>query len=206
MPTVGGDYTRAHNVSADGRVVVGVDAALTGLWRGVKWVDGRRELIQGPIGEVVSAWAVNHDGTVIAGSGCTVDLPRQPPSAWSWTATGGVRCHTAEPPAWVRWVRGNNYNTYIYATSDDGRVMGGNMGFDLAAGEEESVLWFDGEPTYLRDYLRDNGYPDAFRDDANTGRITGISPDGRVIVGHNGGFFGAINRWGFIVILPELAK
>ena len=78
-------------VSADGHVVVGIDAALTGLWRGVKWVDGKHELIQGPLGEVVSAWAVNRDGTVIGGSGCTVDLPNQPPSAWSWTATGGVR-------------------------------------------------------------------------------------------------------------------
>jgi uncharacterized membrane protein len=204
MPTQDGTYTRAHNVSADGRVVVGVDSALSGLWRGVKWVDGRQEFIRGPLGNVVSAWAVNHDGMVIAGSGCTFDLPRQPPSAWRWTASGGVTCHTAEPPPWVRWVRGNSYNTYIYAVSDDGRVMGGNIQFDLAAGDEESVVWFDGEPVYLRDYLRANGYPDAFEDHANTGRITAISPDGRVLVGHNGGLFGAINRNGFIVILPEL--
>jgi hypothetical protein len=31
-----------------------------------------------------------------------------------------------------------------------------------------------------------------------------VSPDGRVLVGHNRGLFGAVNRWGFIVILPEL--
>jgi uncharacterized membrane protein len=206
MPTQGGDYTRAHAVSADGRVVVGIDAATTGLWRGVKWVDGRGEFIQGPLGNVVSAWAVNRDGTVIAGSGCTVDLPNQPPSGWSWTAAGGTRCHTAEPPPWVRWVRGNNYNTYIYAVSDDGRVMGGDIQFDVAAGDEESVIWFDGEPVYLRDYLRSHGYPDAFQDHANTGRITAVSPDGRVIVGHNGGVFGAVNRNGFILILPELDR
>ena len=209
MPTQGGDYTRAHNVSADGRVVVGIDAALTGTWRGVKWVDGRHEFIQGPLGNVVSAWAVNHDGTVIAGSGCTVDLPRQLPSAWRWTASGGVTCHTAgDPPPWVRWLIGvgNFYNTYIYAVSDDGRVMGGNIQFNIAAGDEEAVLWFDGEPVFLRDYLRANGYPDAFEGHANTGRITGVSPDGRVIVGHNGGPFGAINRYGYIVILPELGK
>lgn len=204
MPTQGGDYTRAHAVSADGRVIVGIDAALTGLWRGVKWTDGRHELIRGPIGEVVSAWAVNRDGTLIAGSGCTVDLPNQPPTAWSWTSAGGVKCHTAEPPLWVRWVRGFNYNNYVRAVSDDGRVMGGDIEFDIAAGEEESVIWFDGEPVYLRDYLRDRGYPDAFEGHANTGRITGVSPDGRVLVGHNGGPFGAINRYGFIVILPEL--
>jgi uncharacterized membrane protein len=206
MPSQGGDYTRAHGVSADGRVVVGIDAALSGTWRGVKWVDGRHEFILGPLGNVVSAWAVNRDGTVIAGSGCTYDLPNQPPTSWSWTAAGGVKCHTAEPPAWVRWVRGNNYNNYIYAVSDDGRVMGGAIHFDIAAGEEESVMWFDGEPVYLRDYLRSHGYPDAFQDHANTGRITAVSPDGRVLVGHNGGLFGAINRNGFIVVLPEPAK
>jgi hypothetical protein len=76
----------------------------------------------------------------------------------------------------VRWVRGFNYNTYIYAVSDDGRVMGGDIQFDTAAGEEESVLWFDGEPVFLRDYLRDHGYPDAFKDHFNTGRITAVSP------------------------------
>ena len=129
----------------------------TGLWRGIKWVDGAHEFIQGPLGEVVSAWAVNRDGTVIAGSGCTVDLPNQPPTGWSWTATGGVECHTAVPPRWVPWIFGNsnNYNTYIRAVSDDGRVMGGDIEFDTAAGDEESVIWFDGEPVYLRDYLRD---------------------------------------------------
>jgi len=104
----------------------------------------------------------------------------------------------------VRWARGFNYNTYIYAVSDDGRVMGGAIHFDIAAGEEESVVWFDGEPVFLRDYLRSNGYPDAFEGHFNTGRITAISPDGRTIVGHNGGVFGAVNRNGFIVILPEL--
>jgi uncharacterized membrane protein len=207
MPTSDGNYTRAHTVSADGHVVVGIDAAPYGTWRGVKWVDGKEEFILGPLGNTVSAWAVNRDGSVIAGSGCTVDLPNQPPTAWSWTADGGVKCHTAEPPRWVPWIFGNNdfnYNTYIYATSDDGRVLGGNIQFDIAAGDEESVLWFDGEPVYLRDYLRGHGYPDAFEGHANTGRITAISPDGRVIVGHNGGPFGAVNRYGFIVILPEL--
>jgi len=209
MPTQGGQYTRAHAVSADGRVVVGIDAATTGLWRGVKWVDGKQEFIKGPLGNVVSAWAVNRDGTVIVGSGCTVDLPLQPPTGWSWTAKGGVECHTAgDPPPWVRWVigLGNSYNTYINAVSDDGRVMGGDIQFDTAQGDEESVVWFDGEAVYLRDYLRDHGYPDAFDGHFNTGRITGVSADGRVIVGHNGGPFGAINRYGFIVILPELGQ
>jgi uncharacterized membrane protein len=95
---------------------------------------------------------------------------------------------------------------YIRAVSDDGRVMGGSIDFNLADGETESVVWFDGEPVFLRDYLRSHGYPDAFEGHNNTGLITAISPDGRVIVGTNGGLLGPANDNGFIVILPELGK
>jgi hypothetical protein len=70
-----------------------------------------------------------------------------------------------------------------------------------ARGETVAI---DGELVFLRDYLHSHGYPGAFEGHFNTGRIIGISPDGRTIVGHNGGPFGSINRYGFIVILPEL--
>jgi uncharacterized membrane protein len=199
-----GQATRADAISADGRVIVGYQEGTFLAAEGVKWVDGRKEAIRGPLGPVGFARAVNRDGTLIAGTACTADLPDQPPAAWAWTAAGGVECFPVEAPAWVRWARGFGYNTYIYAVSDDGRVMGGAIQFDTAAGEEESVLWFDGDPIFLRDYLRTHGYADAFEGHANTGRITAVSPDGRVIVGHNGGVFGAVNRNGFIVILPEL--
>jgi uncharacterized membrane protein len=201
-----GRVTRADAISADGRVIVGYQQGTITAAEGVKWVDGRQEAIRGPLGPVGFARAVNRDGTVIAGTACTPDLPNQPPTAFAWTAAGGVQCYPVEAPLWVRWARGFSYNTYIYAVSDDGRVMGGAIQFDVAAGEEESVVWLDGEPIFLRDYLISNGYPDAFEGHFNTGRITGISPDGRTIVGHNGGPFGAVNRYGFIVVLPELGK
>jgi uncharacterized membrane protein len=204
LGSVSGRGSRADAISADGRVIVGYEEASGPLpINGVKWVDGKPEIIRGPLGPVGFARAVNRDGTLIAGTACTPDLPNQPPNAFVWTQAGGVTCYPVEAPIWARWVRGFNYNTYIYAVSDDGRVMGGAIHFDVAAGEEESVIWLDGQPVFLRDYLRSHGYPDAFEGHANTGRITAISPDGRTIVGHNGGTFGAINRNGFIVILPE---
>jgi uncharacterized membrane protein len=206
LGSLSGRSSRADAISADGRVIVGYEEATSGpvAINGAKWVDGREEIIRGPLGPVGFAKAVNRDGTIIAGTACTPDLPNQPPNAFAWTAAGGTQCYPVEAPRWVRWVRGFNYNTYIYAVSDDGRVMGGAIHFDIAAGEEESVVWFDGEPVFLRDYLQANGYPDAFEGHFNTGRITAISPDGRTIVGHNGGPFGAINRYAFIVVLPEL--
>jgi hypothetical protein len=206
LGSLSGRSSRADAVSADGRVIVGYEEATSGpvAINGAKWVDGREEIIRGPLGPVGFAKAVNRDGTLIAGTACTPDLPNQPPNAFAWTEAGGVQCYPVVAPFWVRWVRGFNYNTYIYGVSDDGGVMGGAIHFDVAGGEEESVVWFDGEPVFLRDYLRSHGYPDAFEGDFNTGRITAVSPDGRVLVGHNGGPFGAINRYGFVVILPEL--
>jgi uncharacterized membrane protein len=205
-----GRASRADAISADGRVIVGYQEGTITAAEGVKWVDGKKETILGPLGLPVGfARAVNRDGTVIAGTACTPDLPNQPPSAFAWTAAGGVRCYpVVDVPPWVPWIDRRNplFNVYIYAVSDDGRVMGGAIQFDVAAGDEESVLWFDGEPVFLRDYLREHGYPDAFKDHFNTGRITAVSPDGRTVVGHNGGVFGAVNRNGFIVILPELGK
>jgi len=60
----------------------------------------------------------------------------------------------------------------------------GALSFGLDA---ESVVWFDGEPFMLRDYLRDHGVPDAFKGWVNTGFITDVSPDGRILVGYGAG-------------------
>jgi uncharacterized membrane protein len=206
-----GRASRADAISADGRVIVGYQqGTLTGA-EGVKWVDGKQETIIGPLGVPVGyARAVNRDGTLIAGTACIPDVtPGNGPTAWAWTSAGGVKCYpVVDIPLWVPWsdLRHKGYNTYIYAVSDDGRIMGGDIQFDLGYGETESVVWFDGEPVFLRDYLRSHGYPDAFEGHNNTGRISAVSPDGRVIVGYNGGLLGSVNLNGFIVILPELDK
>lgn len=204
-----GRGSRADAISADGRVIVGYQQGTLTAAEGVKWVDGKKEVILGPLGVPVGyARAVNRDGTLIAGTACVPDVePGNGPTAWAWTSAGGIKCYpVVDIPLWVPWIdrRHQSYNTYIYAVSDDGRVMGGSIQFALGFGETESVVWFDGEPVFLRDYLRSHGYPDAFEGHNNTGQITAISPDGRVIVGNNGGLLGPVNLNGFIVILPEL--
>ena len=76
-------------------------------------------------------------------------------------------------------------------------MIGGGHSFGL---ESEAVLWLDKQPSYLKDYLRAHGVPDAFEGWVNTGTIEDISRDGRMLVG-----FGAGPRdfRGYIVILPE---
>ena len=110
--------------------------------------------------------------------------------AWIWSAQGGVQC--LQVPR-IRVT--DNFIGTALATSEDGRVVGGSHSFGL---EAESVIWIDREPAYLRDYLRDNGVPDAFEGWVNTGFVTAVSRDGRVIAGYGAG---PRDFQGFIVIL-----
>ncbi len=193
----GRQSTRANAVSADGRVVVGWEEDVAGPRRGARWVDGKEELIQGPGGVVGEAFAVNQDGSLIGGTNCNPFDYASPPSAWTWTAKSGVTCSSLTPP---RWAGNVPYQLLLQSTSDDGRVMGGALSFGL---EAQSVVWFDGVPTVLRDYLRDHGVPDAFDGWVNTGFVLSVSPDGRTLVGYGAG---PTTFQGWMVILPELSK
>jgi hypothetical protein len=76
--------------------------------------------------------------------------------------------------------------------------MGGSYSFGL---DSESLLWLDGQVYFLRDYLRQNGLPDAFDGWVNTGFVTDVSPDGRTLVGYGAG---PRTFQGFMVLLPKL--
>ena len=185
--------SRANEISGDGRVVVGWQEHATGFRQGAKWVNLQQELIRGPQGMVGEAFAANRDGSLIVGQVCEPSNTTVS-SAWTWSATAGVRCYPMTRPPTLPNLP---YLTAMLATSDDGRVIGGSFSFGL---DSESVLWLDHQGFVLRQYLRDNGYPDAFRGWVNTGFITGVSADGRTLVGYGAG---PRAFQGFMVILPE---
>jgi probable HAF family extracellular repeat protein len=185
--------TRADDVSGDGRVIVGWQEAPTGFRQGAKWVNLRQELVIGPAGPMGEANGVNRDGSFIVGQVCDPNNTLVS-SAWTWSAANGVQCFPiVKPPS----LPNLTYLTTMIATSDDGRVIGGAFTFGL---DSEALLWLDGEGHFLKDYLRANGYPDAFRGWVNTGFITGVSPDGRTLVGYGAG---RTAFQGYMVILPE---
>jgi uncharacterized membrane protein len=187
--TVPGRSSRANAVSGDGRVIVGWQDDTFGFRQGAVWRDGAQEVLIGPFGAVGEAQDVNSDGSLIVGQNCDpVDL-----SAWSWTPETGVVCHIVEESTDPK-----PFITMMLASSEDGRVIGGARSFGL---ESRAVLWIDKEPQYIEDYLRANGVPDAFNGWINTGFISGVSRDGRVIVGQGAG---PINFQGYVVILPPL--
>ena len=203
LGSLSGNSTRANDVSGDGRVIVGWEQAANGFREAVKWVDGREQRLVGPSGAFMGeALATNSNGSLITGTNCDTTHPDLAQAAWTWSASAGVTCYLVERPLWAPNLP---YQAYMHATSDDGRVIGGSLSFGL---DSESVVWFDSETVFLRDYLRDHGVPDAFRDWYNTGQITDVSPDGRTLVGWGVGRLlpgGNVAPFqGFVVVLPEL--
>ena len=199
--SVAGRPSLALGVSADGKVVVGYQDAATGFRQGARWVDGRQELFPGVDGFVGTAKAANSDGSIAVGRVCSpaASQPSDPnfQSAWVWTAGEGTRCL---PAPRLRASPGPLIIVEANATSDDGRVIGGGQN---VGGSEDSdaVIWIDRVPYYLKDYLQANGVPDAFATWVNTGSITDVSPDGRVLVGKGAALAGFR---GYIVILGDL--
>jgi len=191
--TVEGQSSRADAVSGDGKVVVGFQEHPTGFRQGARWVDAKQTIFTGPEGLIGEANATNSDGSIIVGENCEALSNGQ--SAWVWTARDGVQC--LKPPIRRPAIEGS-FTGVALATSEDGRVIGGGHSFGL---ESESIIWIDRQPQYLKTYLREHGVPNAFEGWVNTGFITGMTRDGRVLVG-----FGAGPRdfTGFMVIMPPL--
>jgi len=79
-------------------------------------------------------------------------------------------------------------------------VIGGALSFGL---ESQALVWFDGEPVFLRDYLRAHGIPDAFDGWVNTGFVTDVSNDGRTLVGYGAG---PTTFQGYMIVLPEMGE
>jgi uncharacterized membrane protein len=196
LGSLSGTSTRANGVSGDGQVVVGWETDVTGSRRAAKWVRGAEQIITGPTGGLLGeAFAANHDGSIIVGKGCTPEQPTAPSSAWVWRADRNVvTCYPVTAPATLP---PQPYQTVMQVTSDDGRVIGGAFTFGL---DSEALIWLDGQSYFLKDYLRQHGLPDAFRGWVNTGFITGVTPDGRTLVGAGAG---PAAFQGYMVILPD---
>lgn len=188
--TVAGRSSRANGISGDGKVVIGWQEHSTGPRQGARWVNGHQELFSGSDGFVGEAHGANSDGSIVVGQVCrfTGSL-EQIQSAWIWTARDGVQCVPVPRPKLTGAIG------IMFSTSEDGRVIGGSQSFGL---ESEAVIWIDRSPSYLKDYLKAHGVPTAFDGWINTGFVTSVSPDGRILVGYGAG---PRDFQGYIVIL-----
>jgi len=149
---------------------------------------------------VGTAKAANLDGSIVVGRVCnpSATQPSEPTfqSGWVWTMQDGLKCLPAPK---LRASPGPLIIVEARALSDDGRVIGGSQNVG-GSDDSNAVIWIDRAPFYLKDYLRAHGVPNAFETWVNTGTITDISPDGRIIVGKGAALSGFR---GYMVILGD---
>jgi len=180
-----GRASRANAISADGQTIVGWSDQATGFRQGARWVDGEWQWLQTPDGPVGEAFAANADGSIIVGFGCG-SLNQ---FAWRWTEATGVEC--------IQGTLTDPYQTLMLALSDDGRVIGGSVA-PVFGPDRDALLWFNGEPVDLREYLLAHGVPEV--QDWHLEAVTGVSSDGQTIAGW--GVDPNLLVRGFVVTLP----
>lgn len=195
--SVAGRPSLAAGVSDDGRVAVGYQERADGTRQGARWVDLQQQLIPnvtGALAFVGTANATNHDGSIVVGRICRFGVESEQ-SAWMWSERDGTRCLAAPS---LRPSPGPVIQVTANGTSDDGRVIGGGQNVG-GSNDSNAIIWINGTGTYLKDYLQAHGVPNAFQNWINTGEITDVSPDGRILVGWGaaiGGFRGYIVIFG----------
>jgi hypothetical protein len=168
-------------------------------------LSGRQERIPGVDGYVGQAWATNLDGSIVVGRDCRPVLGNADQSAWVWTAQAGTKCLPAPRRISVPGPGvGPPVSVQATATSDDGQVIGG--GQDVGgSSDSDAIVWIGGRPAYLKELLQANGVPNAFATWVNTGKITGMTPDGHILVGYGAaaqGFRGYIVVIGGSLVIP----
>jgi uncharacterized membrane protein len=177
--------SRANAISADGQTIVGWSDQATGFRQGARWVDRGWQWLESPEGPVGEAFAVNADGSIIVGYGCG-SLNQY---AWRWTEETGVQC--------VPGTVVDPFQTLMLALSDDGQVIGGAVAPVFGPGRT-ALLWFNGDPVDLREYLLANGVPEV--QDWSLSQVSGVSSDGHTIVGW--GIGPELHVHAFVVTLP----
>jgi len=177
--------SRANAISADGQMIVGWSDQATRFRQGARWVDGGWHWLDGPENPVGEALAVNFDGSIIVGYGCGSANQY----AWRWTEETGVEC--------VQGTLADPYQTFMLAVSDDGQVIGGAVAPDFDP-NRKALLWLNGEPVDLLDYLVQQGVAEVQGWSLNS--VTAVSSDGHTIAGW--GISPAQRVSGFVVTLP----
>jgi len=184
----GGGTSRSSNamaISADGSTVVGSGhPVLTGA---VAWKAGAQSTVLGHLGQDVAtvATAVSRDGSVIVGYSSDGQGRGR---AFRWTQATGMTALGSGQEGWAGVVAAG--------VSGDGRVV---VGWGTAAAGEAAVVWDEALGLLrLEDLLRTR-----YRLELNgwvLTRATGISDDGRTLVGQGQNPQGRLEGW--VLTLP----
>jgi probable HAF family extracellular repeat protein len=134
LGTLGGTWSEAWGVSADGAVVVGAALNAAGYVRAFRWTasGGMQDL--GTLGGDGSwAWGVSADGAVVVGAALNAAGRWR---AFRWTASGGMEDLNT---TYASLLTNGSVLQVASAISPDGRYIVGR-GWNAATGREEAFL------------------------------------------------------------------
>ncbi|GAB5561229.1 MAG: hypothetical protein SynsKO_28760 [Synoicihabitans sp.] len=164
MPAEDNQHWTGHAIAGNGTYIVGGDGT-----NAIRWVlNSPHENLGNLGGSNTFATDVNYDGTIVVGVGHTSGNETYAP--FRWTAAGGIQ----ELPFFVQSSTAIRVPVVI---SGDARLVGAT---ELADGGDVGVLWVEGVPQNLGQYISDGGYEG---DPIDATAVFAISPDGRFIVG-----------------------
>ena len=170
LGTLGGDWSAAYGVSADGAVVVGGARNAAGWSRAFRWTasGGMQDL--GTLGGGGSyAYDVSADGSVVVGEAQNAAWQRR---AFRWEAGRGmIDLRTL----------GGSESVALGVSADGAVVVGGALYFDYDAGEYfvRAFRWTASRG--MEDLNRT--YASLLTNGSELSEASAISPDGRYIVG-----------------------
>lgn len=134
LGTLGGGYSVARDVSADGRVVVGWAENASGQRRAFRWTQagGMKDL--GTLGGIDSrAFDVSADGRVVVGEALNASGQYR---AFRWTQAGGMEDLNS---VYASLLKDGSYLEAAYAISPNGRYIVG-VGYNAATERGEAFL------------------------------------------------------------------
>jgi len=189
----GGDfYSWASDVSADGSVVVGASKSASGedAREAFRWTADDGMVGLGRLEGSSEAYAVSADGSVVVGASGTDS--RQ--EAFRWTEESGI--------VGLGDLPGSGFWSTASAVSADGSVVVGHS--ESASGGNEAFIWDEENGMRSLKYVLTNDYGldlDGWRLQS----ATGISDDGRTIVGYGFHPDNLGNPEAWIATVPEPA-
>jgi uncharacterized membrane protein len=182
----------AYGVSADGAYAVGVRSAPLGAREAVIWnPDGSVTRIPGvgPGDLNATGLAISADASTVVGEAAMdVEPDDSTAVAFRWTRTGGTQA--------LGDLDGSGLFSIAHAVSGDGSTV---VGLGRSAGGDEAFIWTPAGMMSLKDLLTFGGKLDL------TGwtlsDATGVSADGKTIVGFGINTQGQTEAW--VAVVPE---
>jgi probable HAF family extracellular repeat protein len=188
----GGTFSsQAHDVSADGSIVIGISNSASGpeafRWTSSGGMVGLGDLPGGSFSS--TAYGVSADGSVVVGTGNSASGPE----AFRWTSSGGM--------VGLGDLPGGSFSSTAYGVSSDGSIV---VGFSSSSLGNEAFIWdsVNGMRNLRNVMINDFGLGSALSG-WTLSQAYAISSDGTTFIGTGINPLGDTEAWLFTIPEPS---